>query len=149
MLSFKSTLNTTYKHQTTAIVTLELSRNHFFRTSAKAYGTLGLIHCTCKSSHPFEIKHKAYTLYTYLLYNLAVITYFPFIWQPYLITDINSLERIQGHATTWLHPEWLHHCIRVRMHTSVHFHLCLCKCHYIVLSTKYILPAMPQDTHIL
>lgn len=63
---------------------------------SKAYKTLNLIRRTFKSSYSLSIKTK---LYMTLVRSL---TYCSPVWQPYLLSDINNLERIQCSATKYI-----------------------------------------------
>ena len=54
---------------------------------------LSLIRRTFKSSHSLSIKTKLY---------MTLLTYCSPVWWPYLINDINSLERIQCCATKYI-----------------------------------------------
>ena len=85
-------------HDLGIIISENLSwRNHYTNILSKAYKTLSLTRRTFKSSHSPLIKTKLY-----MTLVRSILTYCSPVWRPYLLTDINSLERIQRHATKYI-----------------------------------------------
>ena len=68
----------------------------------KAYKTLSLICCTFKSSHSLLIKKKLY-----MTLVCSILAYCSPVWWPYFLNDINSLERIQCHATKYILNDYI------------------------------------------
>ena len=66
-------------------------RNHYTHVSAKAYRTLGL-----------NLVHIQVISSLYLSIVRPILTYSSLVWRPYLITDINSLERGQQCTTKYI-----------------------------------------------
>ena len=72
-------------------------RNHYTNILSKAYKTLSLLRRTFKSSHSPLIKTKLY-----MTLVRSILTYCSPVWWPYLLSDINNLERIQRRATKYI-----------------------------------------------
>ena len=72
-------------------------KNHYTYILSKAYKILGLIRRTFKSSHSLSIKTKLY-----MTLVRSILTYCSPVWRPYLLNDINSLERLQRRATKYI-----------------------------------------------
>ena len=80
------------------IITQNLTwENHYKLISGKAYKILGLIRRSFSGNGPVETRKR---LYISLVHSQ--ILYCSQVWRPYLIKNINMLERIQRRATKWI-----------------------------------------------
>jgi len=70
-------------------------REHYEMISAKAYKSLGLLRRVFKNSHSPQVRKSLY-----ISLVRAKLLYCSPLWKPYLLKDIELLERIQRRATT-------------------------------------------------
>ena len=72
-------------------------REHYEMISAKAYKSLGLLRRVFKTSHSPQVRKSLY-----ISLVRAKLLYCSPLWKPYLLKDIELLERIQRRATKFI-----------------------------------------------
>jgi len=68
-------------------------RLHYQNITSKAYKTLGFLHCIFKDNCPETRKHLYISMVRFKL------LYCSCLWKPYLLTDVDLIERVQRRAT--------------------------------------------------
>uniref|UniRef100_A0A1X7SHW1 Uncharacterized protein n=1 Tax=Amphimedon queenslandica TaxID=400682 RepID=A0A1X7SHW1_AMPQE len=75
--------------------------NHYVHIIQKAYAKLSLVRRTFSVHSPTHVKKMLY-----LTMVRSQLTYSSQVWRPMLIKDIESLERVQRHATKYILNDW-------------------------------------------